>query len=273
MTALGDRTIGVIPARYAATRFPGKLLQDLNGRTVLERVYRRAAQAKSLDLLLVATDDDRIRRAVAAFGGNAVMTSARPRTGTERVAEACRKIPAKLVVNIQGDEPFLRPEMIDLVVAELKRDPLVPVATLRKEIEDPEELSDPNTVKVVTDLSGLALYFSRSLIPSGGMAPRGKTYKHIGLYGYRKYFLMRLVRLPPSELEKREHLEQLRVLENGYKIRVLTVRWETVGVDTPEDLEKARKLIRQKSEGRSRKWEVGSGKCRKWEVQKLKKTG
>ena len=245
MKAVASRAIGIIPARYAATRFPGKLLQDLNGRTVLERVYRRAAQAKSLGLLLVATDDERIRRAVAAFGGNAVMTSSGPRTGTERVAEACRKIPAELVVNIQGDEPFLRPEMIDLVVAELRRDPLVPVATLRKEIEDPEELSDPNTVKVVTDSSGRALYFSRSLIPSGGTAPRGKTYKHIGLYGYRKNFLMRLVRLPPSELEKRERLEQLRVLENGYKIRVLTVRWETVGVDTPEDLEKVKAILAQ----------------------------
>jgi 3-deoxy-manno-octulosonate cytidylyltransferase (CMP-KDO synthetase) len=246
MKALSGRTVGIIPARWGSTRFPGKLLQDLGGRTVLEHVYRRAARAKTLDEILVAADDERIRSAVAAFGGKAVMTSSRCRTGTERAAEACRGIAAAWVVNIQGDEPFLRPRTIDRVVDALRSDPSILVATARTEIEDQRELDDPNTVKVVTDADGWALYFSRSLIPAGGTAPRGKTFKHIGLYGYRKDFLLRLVRFPPSGLERRERLEQLRVLENGYRIKVITVRSETVGIDTPEDLERARELIRQK---------------------------
>jgi len=243
MKAISGRAIGVIPARWASTRFPGKLLQDLGGRTVLERVYRLSAKAKTLSDLLVATDDERIRAAVFAFGGKAVMTSRRRRTGTERSAEACRRIPADIVVNIQGDEPFLRPETIDRVVGELARDPSVLMATARTEIEDAQELNDPNTVKVVTDAGGWALYFSRSLIPAGGTAPRGRTYKHIGIYGCRKDFLLRLVRLPPSRLERRERLEQLRALENGYRIKVITVRSGTVGIDTPEDLARAREMI------------------------------
>lgn len=243
MTAASGRTVGIIPARWGASRFPGKLLQDLGGRSVLERVYRQAAKAKKLDDLLVATDDERIRSAVAGFGGRAVMTSPRRRTGTERSAEACRFLPARWVVNIQGDEPFLRPATIDRVADALRNDPALLIATARTEIEDPRELADPNTVKVVTDAQGWALYFSRSLIPAGGTAPRGRTFKHIGIYGYRKDFLLRLVRLPPSGLECRERLEQLRVLENGYRIKVITVRSDTVGIDTPEDLDRARKMI------------------------------
>lgn len=246
MKAISGRAIGIIPARWGSTRFPGKLLADLGGRTVLERVYRLSARAKSLDDLLIATDDERIRAAVFAFGGKAVMTSPRCRTGTERVAEACRGRAAEWVVNIQGDEPFLLPGTIDRVVDALKSNNSVLMATARAQIDDPRELDDPNTVKVVTDAEGWALYFSRSLIPAGGTAPGGKTYKHIGLYGYRKDFLERLVRLPPSSLERRERLEQLRVLENGYRIKVLTVRSATVGIDTPEDLRRARELIRMR---------------------------
>lgn len=207
---------------------------------MIERVYRRAEEAKLLDEVLVATDDERIREAVETFGGRVVMTSSAPRTGTERVEEACRELSAGVVLNIQGDEPFLPGEAIDRVAGELLENPELKVVTLMKKIESRAEIEDPNVVKVVTDKDGFALYFSRSPIPHG---PVGGAFKHLGLYGYRKDFLSILSKLPEGELEKRERLEQLRVLENGYKIKVLETEWETVGIDTPGDLEKAKEIL------------------------------
>ncbi len=234
------RVIGVIPARYEASRFPGKLLADLGGKTVIEHVYRRAEEAELLDEILVATDDERIKETVESFGGRVVMTSSDPKTGTERVEEACRDLSAEVVLNIQGDEPFLKGEAIDQVAGELLENSELAVVTLMKKIDSGAEIEDPNVVKVVTDRDGFALYFSRSPIPHG---PVGGAFKHLGLYGYRKDFLSILSKLPEGELEKRERLEQLRVLENGYKIKVLETEWETVGIDTREDLEKARDIM------------------------------
>ncbi len=239
------RAIGIIPARYEASRFPGKLLADLGGKTVIEHVYRRAGEAKLLDEILVATDDGRIREAVETFGGRVVMTSSNPRTGTERVEEACRDFSAEVVLNIQGDEPFLKGEAIDQVAGKLLENPELAVVTLMKKIDSQAEIEDPNVVKVVIDRDGFALYFSRSPIPHG---PVRGAFKHLGLYGYRKEFLSILSKLPEGELEKRERLEQLRVLENGYKIKVLETEWDTVGIDTPEDLELARKIVAEKGE-------------------------
>ena len=191
----------------------------------------------------MATDDDRIAGIVDAFGGKVIRTSSFPATGTERVEEACRGRELGVVVNIQGDEPFLQGEMIDLIVEELGRAPELPVVTLMKKIETVEELKDPDLVKVVIDKDGFALYFSRSAIPHSDPSLPVFGCKHIGLYGYRGDFLSLFVKLPPGPLEERERLEQLRILENGYRIKVLETVQNTIGIDTPEDLELARAYL------------------------------
>ncbi len=234
------RAIGVIPARWGASRFPGKLLARLGDRTVIEHVYRRAARADRLEKLYVATDDRRIAREVEGFGGKVIMTSSRPRTGTERTAEACRDQAAAIVVNIQGDEPFLRGEMIDGLVEEMVRDSTAPSATLVRKLAGGDWLNDPNQVKVVFDREGFALYFSRSPIPAPDPRPPAFAFKHIGLYGYRADFLRLLVELAPGPLEIQERLEQLRVLEHGYRMKTLETDYDTIGIDTPEDLARAR---------------------------------
>lgn len=239
-----SRAIGVIPARWGATRFPGKLLARLGDRTVIEHVYRRAAEASELDSIWVATDDTRIFREVEAFGGRVVMTSSVPRTGTERTAEACRGLDAEIVVNIQGDEPFLRAGMIDSVVRELVRDPELKVATLVIKVAGGDWMDDPNQVKVVLDRKGFALYFSRSPIPAAGPKPPPTAFRHIGLYGYRGDFLQLLVGLDPGPLEIQERLEQLRVLEHGYRMKALETDDDTIGIDTPSDLDRARAFLK-----------------------------
>lgn len=238
------RAVGVIPARWGATRFPGKLLARLGGRTVIEHVYRRAAEAKELDSVRVATDDARIRREVEGFGGEAVMTSSAPRTGTERTAEACRGLEAEIVINIQGDEPFLRPGMIDRVVRELAGDRQLPAVTLVRRLDRGEWMNDPNQVKAVLDREGFALYFSRAPIPTSGLNPPPPALRHIGLYGYRREFLELLVGLEPGPLELQERLEQLRILEHGYRIKALAAEYDTIGIDTPADLERARAYLK-----------------------------
>ena len=242
------RALGVIPARYRASRFPGKLLALLGGKTVIERVYRRAKSARRLDRVLVATDDRRIFRAVESFGGEAVMTSPAARSGTDRIAEACSRNGLlddfEVVVNIQGDEPFIRKEMIDPVVEELFRSPEVPVVSLKKRIHRRSEIDDPDTVKVVTDKDGYALYFSRLPVPYSVSGRRSApVFKHVGLYGYRSSFLPVFATLPAGQAERSEKLEQLRILENGYRIKLLETRWDTVGIDTPRDLEEAARRL------------------------------
>ncbi|NOX97745.1 MAG: 3-deoxy-manno-octulosonate cytidylyltransferase [Nitrospirae bacterium] len=245
------RIIGIIPARYASQRFPGKPLADIGGRTMVERVYRQAKKSKVLERVVVATDDERILREVKRFGGEVRVTSSRHRSGTDRVAEAASrlKIPGDgVVVNIQGDAPLLPPGMIDRLVKPFLAHPEVKMAALCCRIKDEGELSNPNIVKVILDKKEFALYFSRLPIPY----LRDKTlnfklstlnyYKHIGPYAYRKSFLLKLARMVPTPLEKAEKLEQLRVLENGYRIKMVKTKYDCIEVDTPADLKKVRAI-------------------------------
>ncbi len=241
--------IGIIPARYASTRFPGKPLAMLGGKLVIERVCEQVS--KVLDEVVVATDDKRIFDAVNAFGSKAVMTSANHKSGTDRIREAADIIntDADVVVNIQGDEPFIHPEQIE-AVCRCFNDPSTQIATLGKPFgDDIEAIENPNSPKIAVDTKGFAMYFSRSVIPFvRGVEP--KTWpnqfpfiKHIGLYAYRTQVLREITMLPQGQLEIAESLEQLRWLENGYRIQVALTDMETVGIDTPEDLAKAEKML------------------------------
>ncbi len=238
--------IGVIPARYASSRLEGKVLIDIAGKPMIRHVWERARKAKLLDDLLVACDDERIAETVKGFGGKAVMTAKAHTCGTDRIAEVVYPLDAAAVVNIQADEPLLQPVMVDqLAQALLEEDP-VPMVTLAKRIEKQEEIIDPNVVKVVFDRNNLALYFSRSPIPHRAANSEVEApvyYKHIGMYGYTKDFLFTYKNMPPSSLERTEKLEQLRVLEAGCRIKVIETRYETVGVDTAWDLERAKAAI------------------------------
>jgi len=242
------KVLGVIPARYASTRLPGKPLVDILGRPMIRLVYENAARARTLERLIVATDDERILEAVEAFGGRARLTSREHNTGTDRVAEMAGGLEAEVVVNIQGDEPFVEPGMIDEIVQPLLDDPELPMCTSMHQVTDPADFANPNVVKVVVDLAGHALYFSRSLIPYPRKREGHRVFEHIGLYAYRRDFLLSYARLPQTPLEKLESLEQLRALEHGYRIRVVETRQSYIplSVDTPEDLEKARVLARER---------------------------
>lgn len=238
------KSVGVIPARFGSTRLPGKPLADLGGKPVVQHVYERALQARSLDMVLVATDDQRIAEAVAAFGGKAVMTRGDHPNGSSRAAEATEGLDADIVVNIQGDEPFLDPIMIDEVIQALETEPEVQSATLCCRIP-PDRYDDPNVVKSVRDLSGFALYFSRSIIPFPRDGEFQVVFEHIGIYGYRKSFLPVLVELPETPLSLCESLEQLKVLEHGYRMKVVetSVAYDALSIDTAADLEAARKIM------------------------------
>ena len=237
------KAAGIIPARYASTRLPGKPLADLGGKPVIQHTYERATQA--LDLVIVATDDLRILDAVQAFGGRAQMTRPDHTCGSERVAEVATDLQADVIVNIQGDEPFIDPRMIRQALAPFVEDPSIVVTTLSRAIPDGDLQHAPGTVKVVTDCHGNALYFSRSLIPY----PRHPEFcawrEHVGLYAYRRDFLLEFVRWPPTPLEHAESLEQLRILENGYPIRVVETDLGAGApcIDTPEDLARARDYL------------------------------
>jgi 3-deoxy-manno-octulosonate cytidylyltransferase (CMP-KDO synthetase) len=238
--------LGIIPARYASTRFPGKPLIDINGKSMIQRVYEQAAKS-SLNKVVVATDDERIAAHVKAFGGNVVMTAEHHQSGTDRCYDAYRQQNQSYdyVVNIQGDEPFILPEQIDLVISCFKEAD-IQLATLIKKIETAEELFNINSPKVVISKAMEALYFSRQPIPYCRNVPNDiwhkqhTYYKHIGIYGYRTDILEQITQLPPSALELAESLEQLRWLENGFRIATAITEFETIGIDTPEDLEKIR---------------------------------
>ena len=245
-------SLGVIPARYGAQRFPGKPLALIAGKSLVQRVYEQAAKAKRLDKVVVATEDTRILEAVEKFGGDAMLTSPECATGTDRVAEVARQYDCELVLNIQGDEPLMRPEMIDQLVEGMQSDAGCVMGTLARKINPApsrvnaaDQLTNPNVVKVVIGKTGNALYFSRSQIPfvrdgSGATA----FYKHLGIYAYRREFLMKFVALPASELEKAEKLEQLRTLENGHAIRVWITPHDSIGVDRPEDVQLVEEILR-----------------------------
>jgi 3-deoxy-manno-octulosonate cytidylyltransferase (CMP-KDO synthetase) len=236
------KILGVIPARFASTRFPGKVLALLSSKTVLQHVYERACQSRYLSRAIIATDDDRIYQAARSFGAPVRMTRADHVSGTDRAAEVASAEDAAVVVNIQGDEPLIDPAAIDAAILPVVHDRGVVMATLKKKIEDPREITDPNVVKVVTGHSGDAIYFSRCAIPYA-REQDGAWFKHIGLYVYRRDFLLEYPRLPVGPLERAERLEQLRALENGYLIRVIETDYESLGVDTPEDLERVSRLF------------------------------
>jgi 3-deoxy-manno-octulosonate cytidylyltransferase (CMP-KDO synthetase) len=242
-TTSSARIVVIIPARYASSRLPGKVLADIDGRPMIEQVYRRAAGSRAVGRVIVATDDERVRSAVRMFGGDAVMTRVDHASGTDRLAEVAEDLECDLVVNVQGDEPLLAPEMIDEAVSPFASDASLLMSTLRRRIENPSDLSNPNVVKVVVDRDGNALYFSRALVPfpRDGAGP-SPPYKHIGLYVYRREFLLAFARLEPTPLELTERLEQLRALEHGFRIKTVETRHDSVAVDTAEDLERVRRL-------------------------------
>ncbi len=258
------RAVGVIPARYASSRFPGKPLADLRGRPLVQHVYERARRSKTLARVVVATDDLRIRDAVVAFGGEVQLTGLHHPSGTDRVAEVAASLSCEIVVNIQGDEPLIEPPMIDEAVSPFFVESNLIMGTVCRRLEKEEEWQSPHVVKVVRDRRGFALYFSRAPIPyyrvqspkfrvqgqgegTAGRESGHRTldvgrgtmyYKHIGLYVYRRDFLLTLASLAPTPLEETEQLEQLRALEYGYPIRVVETKYDSIGVDTAEDLER-----------------------------------
>jgi 3-deoxy-manno-octulosonate cytidylyltransferase (CMP-KDO synthetase) len=250
--------VAVIPARYDATRLPGKPLADIAGRPMIEHVYRRTASARGVDAVVVATDDERIAAAVKGFGGIAMMTRPTHRTGTDRIAEVAANLSCEIVLNVQGDEPLIEPEMIEAVIAPLVADPMLEMSTVCVAISEREDFANPNVVKVVRDAKGDALYFSRAPIPhfrdpgSGIRDPKNPSgpsripdpvYKHIGMYGYRRTFLLTFATLPRTPLERVESLEQLRAVEHGYRIHTVETKHDSIGVDTPEDLERVRRQL------------------------------
>jgi len=238
------QVIGVIPARYGSTRFEGKPLADIWGKPMIQYVYEQARKASILDEVIVATDDLRIKEAVERFWEKAAMTSPKHPTGTDRSGEVIKNLDVNIVINIQGDEPLIDPELIDEVGQPLLDDPKIEMATLAHEITTKEEHMNPNVVKVVTDTQGFALYFSRSLIPYPRKTENFHVYEHIGIYAYRKDFLLKFIQLPPTPLERTESLEQLRALENGHKIKVIiTEKYTGLSVDTREDLEKVKAIL------------------------------
>jgi len=237
--------VAVIPARYGSTRFPGKPLVDIRGKSMIQRVWERTQAAPAVGRVVVATDDERIAEHVRAFGGEVMLTRADHRSGTDRCAEVAAQLPeAEVVLNVQGDEPFVHPEQIELLVQTLREHPDCAVATLAKRIEQAHELFSPHVVKVVFSAQQRALYFSRQPIPYVRQTPSEEWiettafYKHLGLYAFQRATLLQLAQLPPSALERAESLEQLRWLESGHSIAVGLTTLDTVGIDTPEDLER-----------------------------------
>lgn len=248
------KVVAIIPARYASSRLKGKALLTIADKPMIQHVYERAKKASLVNNVIVATDDKKIFDAVEGFAGNAAMTSPLHRTGTDRIAEVADNMDAEIIVNVQGDEPLIEPEMIDEAIRPLLQSSDILMSTLKKKITDEDELKNPNIVKVVTDKEGFAIYFSRFPIPyvragsqkSSALGGRSQKkdihYKHIGLYVYRKDFLLKFAKMKPTSLEEAEKLEQLRALENGYKIKVIETQYSSIGVDTQEDLERVRKI-------------------------------
>lgn len=240
-------TLCVIPARYASTRLPGKPLADIAGKPMIVRVYEQASKAKRLSGVIAAVDDEQVYEAVVSHGGRAMMTAKNHPTGTDRLAEVAAAHPeAELIINVQGDEPLIEPDLIDALAAAFDEDEELQMATVKSPMTDGDEMKNPNNVKVVTDKNGYALYFSRSLLPYPREDTGVTVYKHIGIYAYKRDFLLRYAKMEPTALERTESLEQLRALENGYKIKVIETDFRFVGVDTPEDLAEVNRLYRER---------------------------
>jgi 3-deoxy-manno-octulosonate cytidylyltransferase (CMP-KDO synthetase) len=243
--------LGVIPARYSSTRFKGKVIAPLAGKPLVVHVYERALQARYVSKAIIATDDERVCEAVRPFGTDVVMTRPDHPSGTDRIAEAVSDLDADIIVNIQGDEPLIDPRVIDATIQPLLDDPEIPMSTARCLIPDQESVDNPNVVKVVCDARGRALYFSRWPLPYvRGETPSaafGCYWQHIGLYVYRRDFLLEYACMAPTPLEQLESLEQLRALENGYPIAVVDTEYVSVGVDTREDLKRVEELLKQET--------------------------
>ena len=241
------QVVCIIPSRYESTRFPGKPLADLCGKPMIQHVYERVLKSGAVSSAAVATDDERIFQAVRAFGGRAVMTSPRHRSGTDRIAEAVETMGLReddIVVNIQGDQPLFEPAQVDEVVGPLMEEASLPMSTLIYRIVRDEEIAHPNAVKVVFDRGHFALYFSRATIPFvRDREKKAEYFKHHGIYAYRRDFLRTFTALPDGILERLEALEQLRALENGYRIKVVVTPHDSVEVDTPQELERVRRLL------------------------------
>jgi 3-deoxy-manno-octulosonate cytidylyltransferase (CMP-KDO synthetase) len=234
-----NTVIGIIPARFTSTRLPGKPLVMIKGKTMIQRVYEQALKSKLIDHVIVATDDKRIYNAVMDFGGNAEMTSSKHKSGTDRIGEIAKKIKCDIIVNIQGDEPFIDPVNIDKAIKPLLDDKKLNVSTLCFKIKNKKEIPDPNVVKVIFNKYRDALYFSRNPIPyNRDKNKKTVYYKHIGLYVYRNKYLLKLIKLKQTKAEKSEKLEQLRILESGERIKVIETRADSVSIDTKEDLKK-----------------------------------
>jgi 3-deoxy-manno-octulosonate cytidylyltransferase (CMP-KDO synthetase) len=256
MGKTGNTIIAIIPARFGSTRFPGKSLVPIQDKPMIQWVYERTRMSRLINRVIVATDDERIMKAVSSFGGEAVMTSSSHATGTDRIAEVSQRLECDIVVNVQGDEPLIQAAMIDEAISPLLLDPSVSMATLCKKIERNEEAFDPNIVKVVFDENGFALYFSRAPIPwnrdcwagkksFSDLSLDGPMYKHIGLYVYRRDFLLDYSNMRQTTLETAEKLEQLRVLEHGRRIKVTATEHESFGVDIPDDLSKILQRLKE----------------------------
>jgi 3-deoxy-manno-octulosonate cytidylyltransferase (CMP-KDO synthetase) len=236
------KIIGIIPARYGSTRFPGKALADIGGKPMIQHVWESSSKSKLINELYIATDDKRIFDAVGRFWGKAVMTSTKHKSGSDRIGEVVKNIKCDIVVNIQGDEPFINPLNIDKAIKPLMTNKNIQVSTLCTKIKNKEEIDNTNVVKVVLDKNGYALYFSRYAIPFNRDNTKGISYyKHIGLYVYRKDYLMKFIKMKPSKLELTEKLEQLRVLESGERIKVVVTNIDSITIDTKEDLKKLKR--------------------------------
>ena len=239
-----SKTAVIIPARYGSSRLEGKPLIEVLGKPIIQWVYEKAQQTKLADIIIVATDDERIYDAVKSFGGNVEMTSVNHKCGSDRIKEVVMRHPEiAYIVNLQGDEPLIKPSAIDEVIKNVKEDENADISTLLRVIKDDAELNNPNLVKCVRDVNGFALYFSRSKIPYERNAASGDFYGHLGIYGYKREALIKMTSLPQTPLEKTESLEQLRALENGMKIKTSVVDFVPVGIDTMEDLEQFKKII------------------------------
>ena len=240
--------VGIIPARYSSTRFEAKVLADILGKPMIQHVWERARQSLLLNDLIIACDDERVASVAKEFGAKVVLTAKGHLSGTDRIAEVVNPLDVKVVINIQGDEPLIHPTMIDNVASCILDDESICMATVMKKIEDQALIDDPHVVKVVVDKNNFALYFSRAPIPFHARNSEVKSpvyYKHIGLYGYSKDFLFTFKNLAVSHLEKVENLEQLRVLTEGYKIKVIETKYDTIGVDTADDLEKVKEYLKK----------------------------
>ncbi|MBO5072007.1 MAG: 3-deoxy-manno-octulosonate cytidylyltransferase [Eubacterium sp.] len=239
------KIIGVIPARYKSSRFPGKPLTEICGKPMIWWVYQQAKKVPEFDSVYVATDDERIKAACEAYSINVIMTSDRHKTGSDRVAEVAEKVEGDLFVNVQGDEPVINPEMIRQVISIFTEDDSVYFGSLKKEITDPDEINAPSTVKVVTDDNGDAMYFSRSVIPSNLKDGRlARVFRHVGIYAYKREFLLKFAAMVQTELELGEGIEPLRAMQKGYKMRLKETEYTSIGVDLPEHIQKVEQVIR-----------------------------